>query len=48
VTATYYIVVEVTDSSAERTHWAMVYASKPISAAKPLSVRKLNAEKIME
>jgi hypothetical protein len=48
VTATYYIVVEVTDSSAERTHWAMVYASKPIGAAKPLSVRKLNAEKIME
>jgi hypothetical protein len=37
VTATYYIVVKVTDSSAERTHWAMVYASKPIGAAKPLS-----------
>jgi hypothetical protein len=36
-TATYYIVVEVTDSSAERTHWAMVYASKPIGVAKPLS-----------
>ena len=34
VTATYYIVVEVTDSSAARTHWAMVYASKPIGAAK--------------
>lgn len=48
VTATYYIVVEVTDSSAERTHWAMVYASKPIGAAKPLSARKLKAEKIME
>jgi hypothetical protein len=37
VTATYYIVVEVTDSSAERTHWAMVYASKPIGGAKSLS-----------
>jgi hypothetical protein len=47
-TATYFIVVEVTDSSAERTHWAMVYASKPISAAKPLSVHKLKAEKIKE
>jgi len=33
-TATYYIVVEVTDSSAERTHWAMVYGSKPIPAKK--------------
>jgi hypothetical protein len=44
VTATYYIVVEVEDSSAERTHWAMVYASKPIRAAKPLSARKLKAE----
>ena len=36
-TATYYIVVEVTESSAERTHWAMVCASKPTGAAKPLS-----------
>jgi hypothetical protein len=36
-TATYYIVVEVTESSAERTHWAIVYASKPTGAAKPLS-----------
>ena len=44
VTDTYYIVVEVRDSSAERTHWAMVYVSKPIVAAKPLSVRKLKAE----
>src|SRR6516225_865277 len=35
-TATYYIVVEVTDSSAERTHWAMVYGSKPIPAKKAL------------
>ena len=33
-TATYYIVVEVTDSSAERTHWAMVYGSKPIPVKK--------------
>ena len=37
VTATYYIVVQVTDSSAERTHWAMVYASKPVGGAKSLS-----------
>ena len=44
VSASYYIVVEVTDSPAERTHWAMVYASKPIGAAKPLSARKLSAE----
>jgi hypothetical protein len=44
VGASYYIVVEVTDSPAERTHWAMVYASKPIGAAKPLSARKLKAE----
>jgi hypothetical protein len=44
VNATYYIVVEVTDSPAERTHWAMVYASKPIGAAKPLSARKLRGE----
>jgi hypothetical protein len=44
VTASYYIVVEVTDSPAERTHWAMVYASKPIGAAKPLSARKLRGE----
>jgi hypothetical protein len=29
VNASYYIVVEVTASPAERTHWAMVYASKP-------------------
>ena len=35
-TATYYIVVEVTDSSAGRTHWAMVYGSKPIPAKKAL------------
>ena len=41
VTGTYYIVVEVTDSSAERTHWAMGYASKPIGAAKPVSAGKL-------
>jgi hypothetical protein len=27
-TANYYIVVEITASQAERTHWAMVYASK--------------------
>ena len=44
VTASYYIVVEITDSSADRTHWAMVYASKPIRAAKPWSARKLKAE----
>lgn len=37
VTATYYIIVEVADSSAERTHWAMVYASKPIGGANSLS-----------
>ena len=37
VTATYYIVVEITDSSAERTHWAMVYASKPAGGKKSLS-----------
>jgi hypothetical protein len=48
VTATYYIVVEVTDSSAERTHWAMVYTSKPIAAAKPVSDAQLKAEKIRE
>lgn len=35
-TAPYYIVVEVTDSSAERTHWAMVYGSKPIPVKKAL------------
>jgi hypothetical protein len=45
VTATYYVVVEVTDSPAERTHWAMVYASKPIGAAKPFSERNPKAEK---
>src|SRR6516164_2481832 len=33
-TATYYIVVEVRDSSAGRTHWAMVYGSKPIPVKK--------------
>jgi len=41
VSAAYYIVIEVADSPAERTHWAMVYASKPISTAKPLSAGKL-------
>lgn len=39
--APYYIVIEVTDSPAERTHWAMVYASKPIGTARPLSAGKL-------
>jgi hypothetical protein len=34
--AIYYIVVEVTSSPVERTHWAMVYASKPIGGQKPL------------
>jgi hypothetical protein len=29
-TANYYIVVEVTASSAERTHWAMVYGSRAV------------------
>jgi hypothetical protein len=43
VNASYYIVVEVTASPAERTHWAMVYASKPIGAAKPSSARNSNA-----
>ena len=33
-TANYYIVVEVTASSAERTHWAMVYGSKPVGEGK--------------
>jgi hypothetical protein len=33
-TANYYIVVEVTASPAERTHWAMVYGSKAISEGK--------------
>ncbi|HZC34807.1 MAG TPA: hypothetical protein VE242_04300, partial [Chthoniobacterales bacterium] len=28
-TTAYYIVIEVTDSPVERTHWAMVYATKP-------------------
>ena len=41
VSAPYYIVIEVTDSPAERTHWAMVYASKPIRTAKTLSAGKL-------
>jgi hypothetical protein len=44
VGASYYIVVEVTHSPAERTHWAMVYASKQVGATKPLSVRKLEAD----
>jgi hypothetical protein len=46
VGAPYEIVVEVTDSPAERTHWALVYASKPIGAAKPLSARKLRAAEL--
>jgi hypothetical protein len=33
-TANYYIVVEVTASPAERTHWAMVYGSKAVSEGK--------------
>ena len=33
-TATYYIVVEVTASPAERTHWAMVYGSKALDEGK--------------
>ncbi|MBV8099820.1 MAG: hypothetical protein JOZ31_11730 [Verrucomicrobia bacterium] len=33
-TADYYIVVEVTASPAERTHWAMVYGSKPVGDGK--------------
>jgi hypothetical protein len=41
VSAPCFIVIEVADSPAERTHWAMVYASKPIGTAKPLSVGKL-------
>ena len=40
VNASYYLLVEVTASPAERTHWAMVYASKPISSGKPLSACK--------
>jgi hypothetical protein len=36
-TANYYIVVEVTASPAERTHWAMVYGSKAVGEGrKPL------------
>jgi len=35
-TITYYIVVEVTSSPAERTHWAMVYGSKPIDVQNAL------------
>jgi hypothetical protein len=34
--ANYYIVVEVTASPLERTHWAMVYGSKALSEQKPL------------
>jgi hypothetical protein len=41
VSAPYYIVIEVTDSPVERTHWAMVYASKPLGTAKPLSAGRL-------
>ena len=33
-TANYYIVVEVTASPAERTHWAMVYGSKSVGEGK--------------
>jgi hypothetical protein len=33
-TANYYIVVEVTASPFERTHWAMVYGSKPVGEGK--------------
>ena len=33
-TANYYIVVEVTSSPAERTHWAMVYGSKAVDEGK--------------
>jgi hypothetical protein len=33
-TANYYIVVEITASTAERTHWAMVYGSKAVSDGK--------------
>jgi hypothetical protein len=42
-TATYYIVVEVTDSPVERTHWGMVYAAKPAAreaARKALTQRR--------
>ena len=33
-TANYYIVVEVTSSPADRTHWAMVYSSKAVDEGK--------------
>ena len=33
-TANYYIVIEVTASPAERTHWAMVYGSKAVGEGK--------------
>jgi hypothetical protein len=35
-TANYYIVVQITSSPAERTHWAMVYGTKTADAQKPL------------
>jgi hypothetical protein len=35
-TATYYIVVDITSSPAERTHWAMVYGTKAVAGKKPL------------
>ena len=35
-TATYYIVVEVSASPTVRTHWAMIYGSKPVSRRRPL------------
>jgi hypothetical protein len=35
-TANYYIVVQITSSPTERTHWAMVYGTKAVGAQKPL------------
>ena len=38
-TGTYFIVVEVTSSPVERTHWAMVYGAKRIGSQNAISGR---------
>ena len=39
VSGTYFIVVEVTNSPVERTHWAMVYGTKQVGSPNAISGR---------
>lgn len=39
VTGTYFIIVEVTSSPVERTHWAMVYGAKEVGSPNAVSGR---------